>query len=403
MCEKVRIFKQIVSEYTSLPESLIEAGLDPSEDLIGADLSKMSLIGADLSGYKLSGANLAGADLRSTFLDRANLSRADLSNARLERARLRGAVLSNAILYRASLIHTSLRIANLSNANLELAQLEGADLRGANLTDANLHQARIGRGDFRGAQLTRAILTEANLRCADFRHAYVGKANLRKCKLDGADMGNANLAGVDLSDASMQRVHGDGCNLSEANLNATDLRSANFSAANFSSVQLQDTLVSRTLFLGSKGFSTLQQEDLKRRGAVFSEDPLRQLGFAHSDLENRINELKESIEKLSDWASNLNDKAIDEMAKLKAGSQSFVHIAQAQILLDLANNIQSTCEKDRVFIDAYQKDLQQFPRSPEELIQEYININEQLIKIGNFIRVVQTILVDVPGFIERHP
>jgi uncharacterized protein YjbI with pentapeptide repeats len=403
MCEKVRIFKHIVSEYTSLPESLIEAGLDPSEDLIGADLSKMSLIGADLSGFNLSGANLSEADLRSAFLDRTNLNGANLSNARLERARLRGVVLSNALLYRASLVHTSLRIANLSNANLELAQLEGVDLRGANLTDVNLHQARIGRGDFRGAQLTRAILTEANLRCADLRHAYMGGANLRQCKLDGADMSNTNLAGADLSGASMQRVHGDGCNLSGANLATADLRSANFSAANFSSIQLQDTLVSRTFFLGSKGFSNLQQEDLKQRGAVFFEDPLRQIGFTHSDLENRISELKESIEKLSDWANNLNLKAVGEMARLAVGSKSPKHIAQAQVLLDLANEIQSTCKKDREFIDAYQKERQKFSQSPEELIQEYDNINEQIVKIGNFIRVVQAILVDIPGFIERHP
>jgi len=40
-------------------------------------------------------------------------------------------------------------------------------------------------------------------------------------------------------------------------------------------------------------------------------------------------------------------------------------------------------------------------QTPEESAKEYANINEQIVKVGNFIRVVQIILIDVPGFIQR--
>jgi uncharacterized protein YukE len=104
---------------------------------------------------------------------------------------------------------------------------------------------------------------------------------------------------------------------------------------------------------------------------------------------------------LAEWVENLNSRAVDEIAKRMAKSSSSSQVAQTQVLIDLANQIQESCRNDREFIRAYQQDLQQFPRNSEELVQEYSSINEQIVKIGNFIRVVQIILVDVPGFIAR--
>jgi uncharacterized protein YjbI with pentapeptide repeats len=395
------VFVQLILEATTVIDLAIAAGLNPAEDFVNADLSGMKLSGVDLSGYNLSGANLSGANLKRAFLRRANLSGANLSDARLDNADISGATLTTANLYRAKLPGVNLRVANLEGAELTAAVLDGADLRGASLNGANLHSARLGRVDFRGAQLIGANLSATNLRCADLRHAYLEGANLSQCKLDGADLGNANLSGVDLSCASMQRVHGDGCNLSGACLNATDLNSSNFNAADFSNTRFEGIVVMRASLIGSQGISDAQQEELELGGAVFSESAANEFGLTQCALESRVNELEDSVSRLAEWAENLNSRAVDEIAKRMSKSSSSSQVAQTQVLINLANQIQESCRKDREFIRAYQQDLQQFPRNSEELIYEYANINEQIVKIGNFIRVVQIILVDVPGFIAR--
>jgi uncharacterized protein YjbI with pentapeptide repeats len=406
MSEKIQrfiqfVFVQLILEATTLIDLAIAAGLNPSEDFVNADLSGMNLSGVNLSGYNLSGANLSGANLKRAFLRRANLSGANLSEARLDHADISGATLRSANLYRAKLPGVNLRVANLEEAELTAVVLDGADLRGASLNGANLHSARLGRVDFRGTHLIGANLSATNLRCADLRHAYLEGSNLSQCKLDGADLGNANLTGVDLSCASMQRVHGDGCNFSGACLNATDLSSSNFNAADFSNTHFEGTIVTRASLIGSQGISNGQQEDLELGGAFFSESAATEFGLTQCALEGRVNELEASVSRLAEWAENLNRRAVDEIAKRMVKSPVSSQVAQTRVLIDLANQIQESCKKDREFIQAYQQDLQQFPRNSEELVQEYANINEQIVKIGNFIRVVQIILVDVPGFIAR--
>jgi hypothetical protein len=111
---------------------------------VKADLSGISLRGADL--YR---ANLSGADLHRTDLRKANLSAADLRGADLRWACLRGA---------------DLRWANLSGAELSGADLSDASLRGANLSGASLVKADLSLADLREADLCEANLQKADMR-----------------------------------------------------------------------------------------------------------------------------------------------------------------------------------------------------------------------------------------------
>lgn len=109
---------------------------------------------ANLSGVSLSGADLSRANLREANLSRANLYRTDLSEANLyganlSRANLSRADLSGANLYKASLYGTDLSRVNLSGASLYGTSLSGANLSGADLSGTALsypiYQAYLGQ------------------------------------------------------------------------------------------------------------------------------------------------------------------------------------------------------------------------------------------------------------------
>jgi CBS domain-containing protein len=95
---------------------LAAAGLDPRNDLAGADLS-----GLDLSGVDFSGADLRGSDL--------------------SRSKLAGALLRLANVQNADLVETDLRGADLTDANLRGADLTGANLIGCKLQGTDLSDA----------------------------------------------------------------------------------------------------------------------------------------------------------------------------------------------------------------------------------------------------------------------
>jgi len=84
--EKLR---QILSaETTDLLELAKIAGLNPSKDFIGADLSNVNLEGADLQEFNLTYANLSHANLNHANLSYANFSHSDLRCANLQKTKL---------------------------------------------------------------------------------------------------------------------------------------------------------------------------------------------------------------------------------------------------------------------------------------------------------------------------
>jgi len=103
------------------------------EDMSGADLSGMSLVGAQLNCVNLSGANLIGVDLTGAKLFRADMSGANLAGA------------------------------NLTSANLANATLEGANVEGATLVDINAYFV-----NFRQVDMSTVNLTDARLIGARF-------------------------------------------------------------------------------------------------------------------------------------------------------------------------------------------------------------------------------------------
>ena len=77
----------------------VEAAVDGSADLSGADLRDADLSGANLRDADLRDADLSGANLSGADLSGANLRDADLSGADLSGANLRDADLSGAAIY----------------------------------------------------------------------------------------------------------------------------------------------------------------------------------------------------------------------------------------------------------------------------------------------------------------
>lgn len=150
--ESLNNIKQILELDTdNLSELVKQAGLNPDEDLAGANLSGVKGVGCKLSRFNLSGADLDHADLSRADLSFANLSNAKLTNVKLCRADLSGADLRNALL-----MDADLSFADLSGADLSGADLINADLSNANLSNANLHNANLTVTNLNAAKVENA-------------------------------------------------------------------------------------------------------------------------------------------------------------------------------------------------------------------------------------------------------
>lgn len=222
-------------------------------DLREANLSKAILMEANLSRAVLAKANLSEADLT-----KANLSEADLTDAKLKGAFLTSAKLRGTLLTKADLAGAILRRADLRNAVLREADLTGAVLREADMAEAFLLEAKLKKADLsyaglKGADLTQADMKEVSLIEADLSFAKIQKANLQEAKLEKAklsqadltesDLTGANLNGADLSGAALKKIK-----LNGAILTHTNLRGSYFEPETFKGL----------LFLGAKGFSTIE-------------------------------------------------------------------------------------------------------------------------------------------------
>ncbi len=144
--------KQILElDTNNLSELVKQAGLNPYEDLAGANLSEATGVGCKLSRFNLSGADLDNANLSRADLSFANLSNAKLTNVKLCRADLSGADLRNALL-----MDANLSFADLSDADLSGADLINADLNNVNLSNANLHNANLTSTNLNTAKVENA-------------------------------------------------------------------------------------------------------------------------------------------------------------------------------------------------------------------------------------------------------
>jgi uncharacterized protein YjbI with pentapeptide repeats len=144
----------------------------------------------------------------------------------------------NSLLIVKSLLHEDLVTSDLSGADLNGADFSRADLRGADLIAAKLSGAK-----FSGANLSSANLSKANL----------SGASLIAVNLKGANLQGASLILADLMEAD----------LSQANFMRTELSGANF----------RNSIVIGTRFRYARGISDTLRQELKRRGAIFDDQP----------------------------------------------------------------------------------------------------------------------------------
>ncbi|NEO88554.1 MAG: pentapeptide repeat-containing protein [Spirulina sp. SIO3F2] len=128
----------------------------------------------------------------------------------------------------------------IRSGDADLIELNEVDLSGAILADAILSDI---------------VLTGANLKGAVLTHTF----------LDGTDLSGADLSNTDLR-----------ANLSGANLKGADLRWANLSGA-----KLWGANVEEARFAHNQGIDFALEADLKRRGAIFEDDPGERL-FSHT-------------------------------------------------------------------------------------------------------------------------
>lgn len=133
---------------------LIFSGFDLSEaNLSNANLVCTSLIRANLSGANLRNANLNGANLRMANLNEADCSGASFRSAFFGETTLNKTIFRNSILSRIDLSRTDLRNTIFSNVDFTGTSFSGADLSGANLS-ASL----VSNADFTNATLTGACI-----------------------------------------------------------------------------------------------------------------------------------------------------------------------------------------------------------------------------------------------------
>ncbi|MDP2312573.1 MAG: pentapeptide repeat-containing protein [Pseudomonadota bacterium] len=206
-------------------------------DFFAADLSGLSLVGADLSGANMEKADLSGADLTGAVLAKANLCGADLTGATLDKC---------------VAIRARLREAYLGDARANGAEFSGADFTEADLTGFTCEQGRFAGARFKDAVLTRAVLpgcdfsegrfANADLRDADLTGAVLINAELLRANASGARLVGADLTGARLAGAVLKSAHLAGANLTGADLSGVDLTGADLTGANLERADMFDVV-----------------------------------------------------------------------------------------------------------------------------------------------------------------
>ena len=156
-------------------------------------MGTLDLSSADLSGMTLNGADFSNTDLRWALLHESNCDsclfrNADLMGANLRQARLIGADLREVDLRWAHLIETDMRDADLKGALLQGATMLKTDLRGADLSGARVFgvsvwaislDSRTKQSDLIITSLAEPTITADNIEVAQFLYLLLNNQKLR--------------------------------------------------------------------------------------------------------------------------------------------------------------------------------------------------------------------------------
>jgi eukaryotic-like serine/threonine-protein kinase len=72
-----------------------------------------------------------------------------------------------------------------------------------------------------------------------------------------------------------------------------------------------------------------------------------------------------------------------------------------RIISQLITELNDSVVRNKTDIKSHRAQLEETVMTPEDVMQEFENIGEQIIRISNFIQVIQGIRADLPGFIQR--
>ena len=180
--------------------------------------------------------------------------------------------------------------------------------------------------DYIGADLSNENLSGDNLSNANFSQANLSNANLKNTDLSGADFSQANLNKANLKRANLSNV-----NFDKANLNKANLKNANLSGAN-----LNDAEVKSTKFRNNQGLSTIDEHNLKNRGAKIALD---YSSFILKILRNLINTAKLFFLKLAHFISYCFDISKQLISLIKSSIQFILNSCFTILSRIMKNNI----------------------------------------------------------------
>lgn len=258
------------------------------QNLCGADLSGLSLVGHDFSEAWLDAADMRGADLRGASLVHAVLAHADMTGCVLD-----GADLTGANLGKARLRGASLKGALLNDAVLEQADLAEASFAGAALEGALLRGVDFSRLDLRGAKLSGTVFMNSTLAGMVASGACLDDAVLLECDLSGADLSGASLVSVTFVKCTApglqaaravltKATFADGCDLTGAVLTGARLAEANLRGARLAGADLREAMLDGA-DLSDADLQGARLDHVRARGARFVVADLRGASLARGD------------------------------------------------------------------------------------------------------------------------
>ncbi len=112
----------------------------------------------------------------------------------------------------------------------------------------------------------------------------------------------------------------------------------------------------------------------------------------YQDLKTTVAQLKESINVLQ---TDLERTKASRLVPEEVNASGFKIIGQ------LITKLNDSAVEIQTMIKTYRSQLEETVFNPEEVLRVYENIDEQIIKVSNFIKMIQHIQVDLPGFIQR--
>lgn len=315
-------------------------------DLTGADLSSLSLAGADFHDAILEGVNFTGADLTNTDFSKAILAGANLTGAKCSAGKFCRTNIGRAILKDVDMSGgINMRDAVLAKSDLTGAKFNGNDLSGADLTECIFNKTDLSNvkaqkmifisSDLKGlhcpgADLSKSIFIETDITGVDFTGAKLASAVFVTAQgkascFQGADLENLRIVKdsifeeADFSRAKLDRANLRGTNLTkcifeQASLNDADLSECAIMKGNFYRATAKRAKFEKTDLANANLVSiNLMQGSLRKarfHGSDFQDANLYEVDFEKSKGDTRTDFRQANLKKtrMIGWEPTINHR-----------------------------------------------------------------------------------------------